>query len=105
MFGKIYIHEFVERLSTNIARGAYCSMVMVSLLSLPLELPPNSKAMVKGDETFMTGVPEYLSRCTVFTLRALETRLPTDRVQVRPSKVVYPVLQGLKLMERMRFVP
>lgn len=38
-------------------------MVIISLLNLPMELPPNSKARIEGDETFLTGLPEYLSRC------------------------------------------
>ncbi|KAI9741277.1 MAG: CAAX farnesyltransferase (FTase) subunit beta [Cirrosporium novae-zelandiae] len=47
-------------------RGAYCSMVMISLLNLPLELPPTSKARTSKDDTFLTGLPEYLSRCQTF---------------------------------------
>jgi len=47
-------------------RGAYCAMVIVSLLNLPLELPPDSPARVKGDETFLTGLAEWVSRCQTY---------------------------------------
>ena len=50
-------------------RGAYCAMVMISLLNLPLQLPPNSLARMAGAETFLTGLPEYLSRCESRDLR------------------------------------
>jgi protein farnesyltransferase subunit beta len=43
-------------------RGAYCAMTVISLLNLPLELPPDSPARVKGDETFLTGLGEWISR-------------------------------------------
>ncbi len=38
-------------------------MVMISLLALPLELPPDAPARAKGLTTFLDGLPEYLSRC------------------------------------------
>ncbi|OAX78820.1 hypothetical protein ACJ72_06869 [Emergomyces africanus] len=47
-------------------RGAYCAMVMISLLDLPLELPPDSPARHAGLDTFINGLPEYLSRCQTF---------------------------------------
>ncbi|KAK2786977.1 CAAX farnesyltransferase (FTase) subunit beta [Onygenales sp. PD_12] len=47
-------------------RGAYCAMVMVALLELPLELPPDSPARQAGLDTFTSGLPEYLSRCQTF---------------------------------------
>ncbi|KAI9700048.1 MAG: CAAX farnesyltransferase (FTase) subunit beta [Candelina mexicana] len=47
-------------------RGAFCSMVMISLLNLPLDLPLDSAARVNRDDTFLTGLPEYLSRCQTF---------------------------------------
>ncbi|OCK80379.1 terpenoid cyclases/Protein prenyltransferase [Lepidopterella palustris CBS 459.81] len=47
-------------------RGAFCAMVIITLLNLPLELPPNSPARVKGDETFLTNLPEWVSRCQSF---------------------------------------
>jgi protein farnesyltransferase subunit beta len=42
-------------------RGAYCAMTIISLLNLPLELPVGSPARIKGDETFLTGLPEWVS--------------------------------------------
>lgn len=45
------------------ASGAYCAMVIISLLDLPLELPPEAEARRHGLETFVSGLPEYLSRC------------------------------------------
>ncbi|KAF2493244.1 terpenoid cyclases/Protein prenyltransferase [Lophium mytilinum] len=47
-------------------RGAFCAMVIVALLNLPLELPPTSPARIKGDETFLTKLPEWISRCQTF---------------------------------------
>lgn len=39
-------------------------MVMISLLQLPLELAPGSPARMTDTDTFLTGLPEYLLRCT-----------------------------------------
>jgi protein farnesyltransferase subunit beta len=47
-------------------RGAYCAATILSLLNLPLELPPDSPARVKGDETFLTGLGEWISRTQSF---------------------------------------
>ncbi|KAL2002027.1 hypothetical protein VTN02DRAFT_780 [Thermoascus thermophilus] len=47
-------------------RGAYCAMVIISLLDLPLDLPPEAEARRHGLETFVSGLPEYLSRCQTF---------------------------------------
>jgi len=44
-------------------RGAYCSMTIISLLNLPIELPSNSPARVKGDETFLTNLESWIARC------------------------------------------
>lgn len=48
---------------TNQRRGAYCAMVIIALLDLPLELPPDAEARKYGFNTFLDGLPEYLSRC------------------------------------------
>src|SRR5882757_4217087 len=37
-------------------RGAYCALVAISLLNLPLSLPPDSPARAAGLETFMDGL-------------------------------------------------
>ncbi|CAO1604703.1 CAAX farnesyltransferase (FTase) subunit beta, variant 2 [Xanthoria calcicola] len=47
-------------------RGGYCSMVMISLLNLPLSLPPEAPARRAGLESFIDGLPEYMSRCQTF---------------------------------------
>lgn len=39
-------------------------MVVISLLDLPLELPPEAAARQAGLDTFLSGLPEYLARCT-----------------------------------------
>ncbi|OJJ44076.1 hypothetical protein ASPZODRAFT_135526 [Penicilliopsis zonata CBS 506.65] len=47
-------------------RGAYCAMVIISLLDLPLTLPPDAEARKHGVETFTSGLAEYLSRCQTY---------------------------------------
>jgi protein farnesyltransferase subunit beta len=47
-------------------RGAYCALVMVSLLELPIELPPDAPARAAGLETFEDGLGVYLSRCQTY---------------------------------------
>lgn len=47
-------------------RGAYCALVAISLLDLPLTLPPESPAREAGLETFFDGLGEYLSRCQTY---------------------------------------
>ncbi|KAE8144308.1 beta subunit of farnesyltransferase [Aspergillus avenaceus] len=47
-------------------RGAYCAMVAISLLDLPLTLPPEAGARQHGLDTFTSGLSDYLSRCQTF---------------------------------------
>ncbi|KAM5470708.1 CAAX farnesyltransferase (FTase) subunit beta [Microsporum audouinii] len=47
-------------------RGAYCAMVMIALLDIPLELPPDAPARQFGLDSFTSGLPEYLSRCQTY---------------------------------------
>lgn len=47
-------------------RGAYCSMTIISLLNLPLELPPDSPARINGNETFLTNLEDWISRCQTY---------------------------------------
>ncbi|KAH8428245.1 CAAX farnesyltransferase subunit beta RAM1 [Aspergillus melleus] len=47
-------------------RGAYCAMVIISLLDLPLTLPPDAEARQHGLESFTSGLSEYLARCQTF---------------------------------------
>lgn len=47
-------------------RGAYCALVIISLLSLPLELPPDAPARAAGFTSFNDGLGEYISRCQTY---------------------------------------
>ncbi|KAJ5899747.1 hypothetical protein N7495_004491 [Penicillium taxi] len=47
-------------------RGAYCVMAILTLLDLPVALPPTSKARKAGLENLTDGLAEYLSRCQTF---------------------------------------
>ena len=47
-------------------RGAYCAMTIITLLNLPLSLPPDSPANVTGQETFLTGLGDWLGTCQTF---------------------------------------
>ena len=47
-------------------RGAYCALVMIALLSLPLELSSDAPARAVGLTNLVDGLPEYLSRCQTF---------------------------------------
>ena len=38
-------------------------MTIISLLAIPLELPPYAPARASGLTSFLDGLPEYLSRC------------------------------------------
>ncbi len=49
--------------SSDTIRGAYCAMVMIALLRLPLKLPEGSPGRSQDEDTFLKGLPEYLSRC------------------------------------------
>ena len=51
---------------TDLDSGAYCSMVIISLLNIPLELPPNAPSRDQGLTSFLDGLPEYLSRSQTF---------------------------------------
>jgi len=50
--------------------GAYCAMVIISLLNLPLELPEESPARISSGEasvTLLTNLPEWIARCRLGT--------------------------------------
>lgn len=47
-------------------RGAYCAMTILTLLNLPLTLPPDCTARVAGLETFTDGLGEWIRRCQTF---------------------------------------
>jgi len=43
--------------------GAYCAMVLISLLRLPLELPHDAPTRLDGKTSFLDDLPEWLSQC------------------------------------------
>lgn len=88
---------------TNMSfRGAYCAMVTISLLNLPLELPPEAEARKYGLRTFLDGLPEYLSRCefekyatmttlTKWQVKHMKADCPESRVLQRPMVHMHSV--------------
>ncbi|KAG9228979.1 CaaX farnesyltransferas-like protein beta subunit Ram1 [Amylocarpus encephaloides] len=47
-------------------RGAYCAVVIISLLGLPLELPKDSPSWSSEHQSLLTGLPEWVARCQTF---------------------------------------
>lgn len=47
-------------------RGAYCSLTIIALLNLPLELPADSPARKAGLQTFTDKLGDWISRCQSF---------------------------------------
>ncbi|KAF2479192.1 terpenoid cyclases/protein prenyltransferase alpha-alpha toroid [Neohortaea acidophila] len=47
-------------------RGAYCAMTMLTLLNLPLELPPDSLARTAGLTRFTDKLGEWISHCQTY---------------------------------------
>lgn len=47
-------------------RGAYCTLVAITLLNLPWELPHDSPARAFGFQDFRHGLGPYLSRCQTY---------------------------------------
>ena len=94
------LSKIEARLMSN--RGAYCAMVMISLLNLPLELPPGSPVRVKGMKSFLDGLPQWLSRCEIVHL--LWYLRANQNLQVRHMKVALQALQTQRRMEVMPFV-
>ena len=47
-------------------RGAYCAATIVSLLNLPLELPPDAPARGAGLKLFTDGLGEWVGRCQTY---------------------------------------
>jgi protein farnesyltransferase subunit beta len=52
---------------THILSGAYCAVVIITLLDLPLDLPKDSSAWSQGGDTLLTGLPEWVGRCKYFS--------------------------------------
>lgn len=51
------------RLLIAFARGAYCASVVMSLLNIPLDLPPDSPAHAAGHDNMFSGLAEWIGRC------------------------------------------
>jgi len=66
MCGKMMVAWILSNKRIKACSGAYCAMVMIALLDLPPELPPDASARRFGFDTFASGLPEYLSRCQTF---------------------------------------
>lgn len=49
--------------SNSCIRGAYCAAVLITLLNLPLDLPPNSPAWTADQPTLFTGLADFVKRC------------------------------------------
>jgi protein farnesyltransferase subunit beta len=47
-------------------RGAYCALLIISLLDLPTELPPDAPARAAGLKSFNDGLGAYISRCQTY---------------------------------------
>ena len=48
-------------------RGAYCAMTIITLLNLPLELPPNAPARAQaGLTSFLDRLGEWVGRCQTY---------------------------------------
>ena len=64
MYGKVSKGLSLSTINAYNYSGAYCAMTIISLLAIPLELPPNAPSRATGFTSFLDGLPEYLSRCT-----------------------------------------
>lgn len=64
-----------SRRYSRFSRGAYSAMVMISLLALPLELPPQAPSRANGFNLFSDGLPEYLSRCAYHAFSCMALKL------------------------------
>ncbi|KAK5706284.1 CAAX farnesyltransferase (FTase) subunit beta [Elasticomyces elasticus] len=47
-------------------RGAYCAMTIITLLNLPLELPPDAPARKAGLTSFTDKLGEWVGRCQTY---------------------------------------
>lgn len=47
-------------------RGAYCSMTIISLLNLPLELPPDCPAQKAGLHSFTDNLGDWIGKCQTY---------------------------------------
>lgn len=82
---------------TNEYSGAYCAMVILSLLNLPTELPQSSPARQYGHTQFHDGLIEWIGKCKFLCTLKYERLIAS---QVRRMKVDYQVRPDRKLMAR-----
>lgn len=75
MYGMVSLRYPFSMVNAYEYSGAYCTMTIISLLALPLELPPNAPARASGFTSFLDGLPEYLSRCTISCLSPMRCEL------------------------------
>ncbi|KAF1813573.1 terpenoid cyclases/Protein prenyltransferase [Eremomyces bilateralis CBS 781.70] len=47
-------------------RGAFCALVIISLLGLPLELPQDAPARKSGCDNFLTNLGEWIGKCQTY---------------------------------------
>lgn len=47
-------------------RGAYCALIVLSLLNIPLELPPDAPARKQGLTSFLDNLGSWIGRCQAF---------------------------------------
>jgi protein farnesyltransferase subunit beta len=47
-------------------RGAFCALVILSLLNIPLELPPDAPARAHGMTSFLDKLGEWISSCQTY---------------------------------------
>lgn len=47
-------------------RGAYCAMTIITLLNLPLELPPHAPARQSGLTSFLDQLGKWVGRCQTY---------------------------------------
>jgi hypothetical protein len=78
-------------------------MVMIALLDLPPELPPDASARQFGFDTFASGLPEYLSRCKNGHVARL-AKSTNNGSQVRLLKVDFLQVREPKRMGHTHFV-
>lgn len=60
----------MDETTDNFQSGAYCALILITLLSLPLDLPQDAPARSSNYNTFIDGLPEWISRC-MFQRRAI----------------------------------
>lgn len=77
-------------------------MTIISLLDLPLDLPPDVEARHAGLENLISGLPEYLSRSkNLFIL--ISSMVLIDISQAKPLKAASPAAPGARHMAHMPF--